>query len=94
MDDGAFRVPGDRMARQAALKRPPSGRVLQAVSFGKCESIEAMNISLWFSVASGGKAFMAIGCSSGIFVGRKGESKYLSTPFLPYDRLIIVARLS
>ncbi|KAF8547962.1 hypothetical protein OG21DRAFT_1423939 [Imleria badia] len=58
VEDGAFRVPGTRMARQAASKRPPSGRVFQAVSF----------------VASGGKTFMAVGCSTGIFVGRRGEN--------------------
>ncbi|KAG8213014.1 hypothetical protein J3R82DRAFT_11404 [Butyriboletus roseoflavus] len=58
VEDGAFRVPGNRMARHATLKRPPSGRVIQAASF----------------VASGGKAFMAVCCSTGIFVGRRGEN--------------------
>ncbi|KAH0833307.1 hypothetical protein J3R83DRAFT_12372 [Lanmaoa asiatica] len=58
VEDGAFRVPGQRMARHTALKRPPSGRVIQAASF----------------VASGGKTFMAVGCSTGIFVGRRGEN--------------------
>ncbi|KAF9223416.1 hypothetical protein BS17DRAFT_705412 [Gyrodon lividus] len=55
VDDGAFRVPGPRMVRS---KKPPSGRVVQAVSF----------------TASGGRSFMVVGCSSGIFVGRRGEN--------------------
>ncbi|KIJ62800.1 hypothetical protein HYDPIDRAFT_29949 [Hydnomerulius pinastri MD-312] len=55
VDDGFFRIPGPRMVRS---KKPPSGRVVQAVSF----------------VASGGRSFMAVGCSSGIFVGRRGEN--------------------
>ncbi|KAG6373463.1 hypothetical protein JVT61DRAFT_6616 [Boletus reticuloceps] len=58
VEDGAFRVPSHKMPRQTALKRPPSGRVVQAVSF----------------VTNSGKTFMAVGCSTGIFVGRKGEN--------------------
>ncbi|KIJ14322.1 hypothetical protein PAXINDRAFT_163479 [Paxillus involutus ATCC 200175] len=58
VEDGAFRVPGPRMIRPTGSKRPPSGRVVQAVSF----------------TAAGGKTFIAVGCSSGIFVGRRGEN--------------------
>jgi hypothetical protein len=58
VEDGAFRVPGNKMVRHTALKRPPSGRVTQVVSF----------------VAGGGKTYMAVGCSTGIFVGRRGEN--------------------
>ncbi|KAG9315323.1 hypothetical protein JVU11DRAFT_4464 [Chiua virens] len=58
VEDGPFRVPGRKMVRQTTLKRPPSGRVLQVVSF----------------VTGGGKSFMVVGCSTGIFVGRRGEN--------------------
>ncbi|KAF9238478.1 hypothetical protein BU15DRAFT_88333 [Melanogaster broomeanus] len=58
IDDGTFRLPGPRTARSNGSKRTLSGRVSQAVSF----------------TASGGKTFMAVGCSSGIFIGRRGEN--------------------
>ncbi|KAH7884721.1 hypothetical protein F5I97DRAFT_1929559 [Phlebopus sp. FC_14] len=57
VDDGSFRT-SLRTFRPTSTKRPPSGRVVQAVTF----------------TASGGKTFMAVGCSSGIFVGRRGEN--------------------
>ncbi|KAI6013474.1 hypothetical protein BKA83DRAFT_680034 [Pisolithus microcarpus] len=44
--------------RSGRSRKHPSGRVVHAVSF----------------IASGGKRFMAFGCASGIYIGRRGET--------------------